>query len=345
MRIIELYGGGSGGGAARHLESLIPQLAAAGEEIHFVSLGRDDLHPKGSTRHQAGGLGALTLLARLRPDVVHTHGVRANFLGRLFSRLSGVPTVTTVHSFLAKDYLSAETAAVALQVDSATLASSRFTICVSHALRNDLIYRGALPGSVLVVPNGIATPPAPDPEWLRRAAPGRPLLAVAARLHPAKGVDLAIEALDLLPEATLAVLGEGAELRKLQRLANTRGVEERTHFLGYVQEFPAVVAGADLLLVPSRAEGFGLAALEAMAQGVPVVATRTGALPELIEGAGILVAPDDPRALAQGIESALASRDRLRRASQERARQFTLEETARKTLAILREATEGSSCA
>lgn len=340
MRIVEIYGGGIGGGAARHLCDLLPALARAGEEVHYVSLGRDNLEPEGTMRHTAATFQDLSrLISRLRPDILHTHGVRANFRGRLLGRFGGLPVATTVHSFLAQDYRSPERAALAMQLDGATLHWSSRLIAVSSALAADLVARGALPESVRVVPSGIAVP-ASDAGTLPALATGRPLLCVAARLHPAKGVDVALRALALLPQAHLCILGEGPERQALESLAAALGVSDRVRFLGHRADFPSIVAGADVFLVPSRAEGFGLAALEAMAQGVPVAASRVGALEEVVGDAGIFAPPGNPSLLAKAVQSALADHSALSRRAQERAALFTIEAMTQKTRAVLREAVE-----
>ncbi len=342
MRIMELYGGGTGGGAARYLGDLLPALAGLGHEVHYVSLGRDDLQPRGAERHRTQGFSQLLRLARrLRPDVLHTHGVRANFRGRLCGRFLGVPVATTVHSFLAQDYRSPARAALALQVDGATLHWSDRLIAISGALREDLIDRGAFADSVRVVPNG-ADPPPPDPEGLRGLLPPEdgPLLCVAARLHPTKGIDVALSALTHLPTARLAILGEGTERGALEHLARRLGVAERAYFVGYRKDFAAIVAGADLFLVPSRAEGFGLAALEAMGQGVPVAASRVGGLPEVVGDAGAFASPGDPAALAAAVQEALQNHAALAQRARDRAALFTVSRMAEATVWVLREATE-----
>ena len=339
MRIVELYGGGDGGGAARYMRDVLPGLAQT-DEVWFVSLGRDHLAPAGTQVLRVGQRGALSAIARLRPDVLHTHGVRANLLGRVYGRLRDTPVVTTVHSFLAQDYLRPGAAATALQLDSATLHWSRYLIAVSQAIADDLVQRGALPSSVRVVPNGMGPAPAPDAATLPGLVHGRPLLCVAARLHPTKGVDIAIRALGHLPGTQLAVLGEGPERKALMALMTELGLEGRVHFLGYREDFASIVAGADLLLVPSRAEGFGLSALEAMAQGVPVVASAVGALPEIVGDGGVLTAPGDPASLARAIAAALARRERLGATARVRAGHYTLARTVRETRAVLQTAME-----
>src|SRR5437764_15068040 len=115
--------------------------------------------------------------------------------------------------------------------------------------------------------------------------------------------------------------GSGAEAR---RAASRLGLNGRVEFAGHVekQELAELYRGAACLVFPSRYEGFGLPALEAMASGTPVVATAAGALPEVAGDAAVLVDERDPAALAGGIERALAERDRLVRAGLERARLY-----------------------
>ena len=115
------------------------------------------------------------------------------------------------------------------------------------------------------------------------------------------------------------------------------GVE--TELRGHVaqDELAALYRGAACLVFPSRYEGFGLPALEAMASGTPVVATTAGALPEVAGAAAVLVEPGNAVALAGGIERALADHERLRAAGLARATQYSWAETARRTLDIYRE--------
>jgi alpha-1,3-rhamnosyl/mannosyltransferase len=117
------------------------------------------------------------------------------------------------------------------------------------------------------------------------------------------------------------------------------GLEQRVELAGHVEreELAALYRGAECLVFPSRYEGFGLPVLEAMASGTPVVAAATGAVSEIAGGAAVLVEPADPAALAEGIERALADRERLVEAGLERASGFSWTETARRTLAVYRE--------
>jgi glycosyltransferase involved in cell wall biosynthesis len=135
-------------------------------------------------------------------------------------------------------------------------------------------------------------------------AEARVLLAVC-RLEPQKGLDIAVRALPEVrarhPKAELVVLGEGTQRSELERLASELQVP--VHLLGRVPDVAAWLRRADLLVHPARWEGFGLALLEAMLASKPVVATNVSSIPEIVADSetGLLVAPDDPAALAAAV--------------------------------------------
>jgi glycosyltransferase involved in cell wall biosynthesis len=158
-------------------------------------------------------------------------------------------------------------------------------------------------GRVHVLPPPVVAPREPDAPAEPAAARGGGYALVVSRLAPEKGVDVAVDACRLAG-VTLVVAGDGPARQALQARAESRPRPAEVRFLGRVEEaeLARLRAGAAVALAPSRsAETFGLAAAEAMAAGVPVVASRVGALSELVPEEG-LVAPDDPIALAEAIE-------------------------------------------
>jgi glycosyltransferase involved in cell wall biosynthesis len=208
----------------------------------------------------------------------------------------------------------------------------------SEWTKQDLVERyGAAPEKVVMTPYGVDPLFGPDGP----APDGSPYALFVGGLEPRKNPVAALEALALADgDLRLVVAGpERGRRAELDRAAARLGLENRVEFRGHVahEELAALYRGASCLVFPSRYEGFGLPVLEAMASGTPVVATTASSVPEVAGDAAILVDPDDPVALAGGIERALADRERLRAAGLERARAYSWTETARRTLEVYRE--------
>lgn len=136
--------------------------------------------------------------------------------------------------------------------------------------------------------------------------------------HEQKGMDVLLKSLPLVlnrHRAMLNIIGTGPRLPQYQRLAEQLGVAQQVRFLGFVehQDMPNHYQQADLFVLPSRRESFGLVLAEAMACGLPVVATNVGAIPEVVQDGvtGVLVPPDDAQALADAMVSLLSDRPRM----------------------------------
>ena len=165
-------------------------------------------------------------------------------------------------------------------------------------------------------------------------------------LKPSKNVEGLLEAFQILlekksseaREVKLVIAGKKGWLyESIFDKVKLLGLENLVIFTDFVEEAekPALVAGARALISPSFWEGFGMHVLEAMATGVPVVASNTGSLPEIVEDAGVLVNPKDPKSIAQGIEKVLENHGKFSKAGIIQAKKFSWENTARQTLAIL----------
>lgn len=169
-----------------------------------------------------------------------------------------------------------------------------------------------VPGPTVCIPNTFR-PVFDQPDAGDR---GRAGLLFVGRLVSVKGGDVAIDALRILRDrgidTTLTVCGEGPEERALREQVRRLGIEKAVTFEGWAtpKDLADYYRSAELLVVPSRYEPFGIVALEAISSGCPVVASSTGGLPEAVGSCGALVEPDAPEALAEGIETALRSENR-----------------------------------
>jgi glycosyltransferase involved in cell wall biosynthesis len=333
------------GGSERHLLTLLPALAERGLEPVFVGLDDPAWNPRDF--YDALTVPAVRLLAPrdvdplllaklvrgLRADVVHTHLVHADVYGGLAATLRGTTLVSTKHN----DDPFRTGAFRFVERGLARLADRVVTI--SDSLRRFTVERVGVPASkVETIHYGLDAPPVSwgenPPDSVPAAA--RIVLSVS-RLTQQKGIDIAVRALAELPEDTvLVVLGEGPERAALEALAQDVGVAGRVFLPGRVPDVAAWLRRASVYVQPSRWEGFGLAVLEAMVCGLPVVATRVSSLPELVADGdtGFLVPADDSAALAGATVRALAE-STLGQAGRERARsEFSVWRMADRTAAL-----------
>jgi len=288
-----------------------------------------------------------------RYDLVHD--VQSVSYGLLFLQALGIPVVTTIHHPLSIDLRSslARDRSFAERKGSLTFypvrTQARTARRLAAVLTSSQASRRAITRDFRVPPervhdlrNGVELPPPP----VRRTRPAKPELLFVGRCgDPNKGLEFLLEAMALLPiEVGLRVLDYFPAFTSLERTLETRNLRGRVRFTGKVSsaELEAAYRDAAAVVVPSLFEGFGLPAIEALAAGTPVVASRAGALPEVIAdaGAGTLVPPRDPAALAKAIgdvlerwdeahAEALAARPRIEAI-------FGWRPTAERTLALYR---------
>ena len=219
-------------------------------------------------------------------------------------------------------------------------------ICVSQGVAEDLLRHPALrPEDLVTADNPVLdddyqhrTLPPPRHPWLRQK-PGRVLVAVG-RLAPQKGFDILIDALARLPgNVRLVIFGEGPQRAALQRQARLLGLAERVDLPGYCEDPQAEIAAADGFVLASRFEGSPNALVEALATGVPLVATNCPYGPdEILEGGRIapLVPVEDAQALAGALERLLASPPHGNRSPRlQAAARFTRGAAARSYLRLL----------
>lgn len=159
-------------------------------------------------------------------------------------------------------------------------------------------------------------------------ASGRKIISFVARFEHAKDHPTLLRAIAGLPDADLLLVGDGPLRPQVAALASDLGIAARVHFLGRRHDVPQLLKMSDVYVHCSHWEGFGIAAVEAMAAGLPVVATDVPGLSEIVSGAGVLFAPGDDKALAghlRRIFDSPAMREELSRASLRRAPDFSIE--------------------
>jgi glycosyltransferase involved in cell wall biosynthesis len=258
-------------------------------------------------------------IARRRIHIVHAY----NFYGNVFA----VPPARLVAPVVIASIRDCAPYLTSMQRRVQRYAC-RLADCIlvnAEAVRRWLVDEGYDDSKIVVIPNGVdltrfAAPP--DPDRLRRelgVPVGAPIVVIVSRLTRLKGLEQLLEAAALLraqqPEARYLVVGETAPsdtayLDVLKRLAVAHGVADRIVFTGLRSDVPAVLAAADVSVMPSLNEALSNVLLESMAAGAPTVATRVGGTPEaIVDGAtGLLVPPGDARALAAAIARLIADR-------------------------------------
>ncbi|HYO77287.1 MAG TPA: glycosyltransferase family 4 protein [Thermoanaerobaculia bacterium] len=264
-------------------------------------------------------------------DLVHAHLTFSATWSALLSRQTGIPSVATLHVAPSATRQFRNTLRHRLVTDARDWVmrqtmnrwSSR-VITVSEALRQTyLAKRDLAPEKVTVVHNGIELERFRRDRAATRARlerefdipAGKPILVTVSVLRPAKGIEFLLEAAKRVDNAVFLILGDGNKREEWQALAAQQGIGDRVRWAGYRTDVDTILAGCDALVHPSLDDAFPTVLLEAMAAGLPVVATRVGGIPEIVnDGAtGILVPPADAEALASGIGELLSDRERMRR--------------------------------
>jgi glycosyltransferase involved in cell wall biosynthesis len=316
----------------------LDRAAAAGVPSRVVPLGR-------SFRADAAMRYARFLRSE-RAHVVHTHGhLAGNVLGRVAGRLAGAAVVAHMH--VENAFRADRLRVLQVGLDDATARLCARILVVSEATRAALERQGYPRALMEVVHNGVALERA-EPRRVDGVPADAPLVVHVGRLAPVKGQRELIEALAEVPELYAVLVGVdqeegGAYRRELEREASRQDVADRVVFAGYRDDVPALIAGADALVLPSWVEGLPLVVLEAMAQARPVVATRIGGTDELVADGetGLLVPPRDAGALAAALRSLLADRTRARslgEAGRRRAEQrFSRDAMTSRVLAVYAE--------
>jgi len=338
---------------------LMGRQRARGDDPRLVAPRGSALAERASNEgfavHRLGMRGAWDLptvfaLAKLmrntRPDVVHWHAARAHAVGAMAALVAPGPARVLsrrVQFPVRRSFGSRLLYALPVERIAA----------ISLAVRDSLVRSGVDAGLIRVVPSGIdlaAFSGSSDRDLVRRrlGAADQDVVAVnASALAAGKGqsdlLQAAARSVRRVPSLKIWIVGEGPLERRLRNEQRALGLEGSVAFLGFRTDVLELLRAADFFCLPSLSEGLGTSILEAMAAGLPVVATRTGGVPEIVEEGrtGILVPPSDPAALAEAMVD-LASRPALRASmgalGRERAERFSVDQTADMTYQVYRSA-------
>jgi glycosyltransferase involved in cell wall biosynthesis len=300
------------GGIERHVVALSASLAQAGHAVAYAgpldgwmgeqmqAAGYECVHVPMHGMFDAFSAWRLARFAkRWGASVLHGHAQRGGRYADWAARWSGVPAVVTAHSTNAFRWMRPRMRILA----------------VSGAVRSMLLAQGMPPGQVQVVYSGVPDPGAPAPYRSGSVNESAPLhLGLVGRLEPVKGLDIALQALVLLRRQAefagrcfvrLDVIGpdDTPWAQQMREQVQALGLGSQVQFLGSRSDVAQLLSQMDAVIAPSRREALPLALMEACAAGRPALAARVGGVPEIVEDqvSGLLVAPEDPVALAQAM--------------------------------------------
>jgi glycosyltransferase involved in cell wall biosynthesis len=364
MRVLHLFSGKEMGGISGVVLPLLEALMDRGHSVTalFLQTGRllETARQRGievSLIERKGTLDTTAIrriaahVRQRRYDIVHSHSVAGNLYGRLACMLAGpIPLVTSVHADTWQEISDSTRSALKARLwFHADIIMNRFSDVIvpnSRYVEDMLIRRGVPPAKLRTIHNGIplAAPEDFDSKRAALAFPGiRPSSAVVGtvgRFTDSKNQELLLQAaplvLERIPGVCFLLVGDGTNRTRLHEVSRELGVAQRVVFTGWTDDVYSYISAMDVFVLPSRHEAFGIALLEAMSLAKPVVATRTGGIPEVVEEgvSGLLATSENASEMAENIVLLLENPDRAREMGQRGRevleREFTLPKMADK---------------
>ena len=338
-RVLHLIGGGEIGGAEQHILTLFNNFKQDRVTPYLVCLVADS--PL-ATLTQSQGINTNVFSMRFplditpllpivrfcrtnKIDIIHAHGTRANFIGRLAAKLISIPCLSTMHSLPEHDYTSGWKAKIALILDNLTLPLTSGVITVSNSLQESIFQRLGEKNEkipVRTVYNGCPKLDYSNYTEMRNAFRNKwdisdkeIVIGTIGRLHPVKGHTYLISALQLLaqeiPGLHLLLVGDGPISNQLRSELDRADLSYT--MTGYISSAWRCLPAMDIFVLPSLSEGMGLVLLEAAQAEVPMVASRVGGIPEVWENQtnALLINPADPEEIARACKRIIRD-DKLR---------------------------------
>jgi len=333
MRVLQVFTPGAAGGLESVVQMLAPGLSRRGLEVGVTAVLIGDaaeppsvtairesgvpvfLHRQGPRAYLNEWRNHRDRVAGFRPDVVHTHGYRADVLAG-WATGDRARRVATVHGFTGGDWKNR----MYERLQMRSYCRYDAVVAVSRTVVDRLKTQGVSGPRVALIPNAWSTPVAPLSRIDARTILGLDHEAVVVgwvgRLSAEKGCDVLLDAAARLAglNARISVVGDGAERAGLEARTAALGLSDRVTWHGLVPAAGRLMAAFDVFTMSSRTEGTPIALFEAMAAGVPVVATAVGGVPDVLQAdQGWLVPSESPDALTAAIREALTDREEARR--------------------------------
>jgi glycosyltransferase involved in cell wall biosynthesis len=316
-----------------------------------------DIADKPNLARDVSSIGKLaTGLTAIAPDILHAHSNKAALLAEMAVKRGGldVPVLFSVHNFpsyAATGGFRGKISSIAMR---RVLMGADKVIAVSNNLKEYLVNEEkAAPGKIDVIYNGIDADgiadavKATDTRSLKQSLgirDGAPVVGTIARLIPSKGLEFLIDAAPGLihkqPGLRIVIVGSGPLEQSLKKRVSAAGMSDTFIFTGHVADPKPYYAMFDVFVMPTLKESFGMTIVEAMAAGCPVVASRTGGVPEIVinRETGLLVAPGESGQLAGAIRQLLTDRKAASKMAEEARRvvrnKFTITEMVKSTEAV-----------
>ena len=316
----------------RHVANALEDLRGAG--VRVLGLKRT------SARQVWAWWPLYKFLRQERIDVLHSHKFGSNLWGTAIGRMARVPVIVAhehTWSFEGKPWRRIGDREVIARGSSAFIAVSR------EDRRRMIEIEKIDPDDVMFIPNGIPTPPPPTGADVRAElgiAADAPVIGTVSVLRPQKALDVLLRAtrilVDEFPALRVLIAGEGDRRFALEDLTKELGLEDNVLFLGVRTDVPDVLEALDVAVNSSDFEGSPLSVMEFMEAGKPIVATRVGGVPDLIDDGvhGRIVEPRDPAAFAAAVAELLRDPERARemglRAQERRRAEFDIDVMVRR---------------
>jgi glycosyltransferase involved in cell wall biosynthesis len=305
-------------GGYAYCRRVIAELRARGRAVEVMALGEGFPHAAGTVRRAA----VERIAARAATANVVVDGLALGVLPELAAAAPGRYVGLVHHPLALETGLGREAAARLAASEKAALAGAAHVIATSATTARLLASDYGVAADRLAVVR-----PGTDPAPPARGTPGSPALLSVGSLVPRKGHDVLLAAIGDVRDLAfrLTIVGDacrdGACAAALAAQIEASGLSDRVTLAGAVETaaLARLYDEADLFVLASRHEGYGMAYAEAIARGLPVIGTTAGAIPEVVGGAGLLVAPDDPKSFAAALRRLLGDSD-TRKALAARAR-------------------------